>query len=104
MTNPFYDWRNPAVPCTWQKGYTKQPHVVAVNERIQQWSDGLLTLRELAWFIDEQYKQAYLEGKEDAHYQVPAIDYYNSPDPNHLPIGNIMEWSIPVAVQLKFRT
>jgi len=75
MTDPFHDWRNLARPCTWQRGYYDQPHVKAVNERIQQWNDGLLTMRELVYLIHDEYQRGYTQGREDAHYQVPAVIY-----------------------------
>lgn len=45
----------------------------------------------------------YLRGWIEPNYQVPAIDYYNSNNPNHIPIGNMMEWAVPVEIQLKLR-
>ena len=46
----------------------------------------------------------YLKGNRPPNYPVPAIDYYNSANPQHIPIGNLMEWSIPLDIQLRFRT
>jgi len=45
----------------------------------------------------------YAIGLTPPNYPVPALDYYNSLNPDHMPIGYMMEWSIPVDVQLKYR-
>lgn len=45
----------------------------------------------------------YAIGKELPNYPMPAIDYYNSNHPIHLAIGSLMEWTIPVDVQLLHR-
>lgn len=46
---------------------------------------------------------AYVCGATVPHYPVPAIDYYNSPNPDHFIIGHLMEWIIPLDIQTKFR-
>jgi hypothetical protein len=45
----------------------------------------------------------YIRGWCKPNYPTPAVDYYNSNNPSHLPIGYMMEWSIPVDIQLRFR-
>lgn len=45
----------------------------------------------------------YRSGNAKPNYPMPAIDYYNSNKPEHLAIGNLMEWTIPVDVQLLHR-
>jgi len=73
MTNPFHDWRNPSKPYAWFSDYMDKPHVIAVNQAISNWHEGLTTLRELMWTIVQAYDDGYTSGNEDAHYQVPAI-------------------------------
>ena len=53
--------------------------------------------------VCQDYSINYLIGKSKPNYPVPALDYYNSPNPDHMPIGYMMEWSIPVDIQLKYR-
>lgn len=45
----------------------------------------------------------YLRGDLAPNYPVPAIDYYNSANPDHIPIGNMMELAYPVELQLALR-
>lgn len=46
----------------------------------------------------------YIRAWCEPNYPMPAIDYYNSNHPIHVAIGNLMEWTIPLAEQLKHRT
>lgn len=70
----FDDWKRPE-PQTWTKGYQDKPHVKAINERINQYQDGLLTIREMILFITHEYEMAYLAGEEEARFLCPAIKY-----------------------------
>lgn len=73
MSNPFYDWRNPARPCMWSKDYSKHDHVKKINETITHYNDGLLTTAELAYQVFNQFSIGYTLGLEDANYPMPAI-------------------------------
>jgi len=72
MTDPFHDWRNPAKPCMWSKGYHDNDHVVKIGDTIEHWDNGELTTKEMVVQLMNLYCQGYSLGLEDAHYQVPA--------------------------------
>ena len=71
--DPFYDWRYPHEPCTWQPDYFNYPHVVQFNQTLEHWRDVLLTMSETLARMNASYCNGYQEGKEDPHYPVPAL-------------------------------
>ena len=67
------------------------------------YGDAMNIPHEILEVAHEWNSTLYEFGLLKPNYPVPAIDYYNSSNPDHIPIGNVMEWSIPVDVQLKHR-
>jgi|SRR5882757_9865744 len=84
MTDPFHDWRNPAKPCMWSKGYHDNDHVVKIGDTIEHWDNGELTTKEMVVQLMNLYCQGYSLGLEDAHYQVPAIPIATDIGPNSI--------------------